>query len=180
MHWASFALAALALAGCDAISGNSSGADGTTSLAKAASAGVPFACTPTKMWDGDGPIWCAEGPKIGLAGIAVREIELRDAILSDVECRVGRPCPAPSGLEAQGYLAGLLSADRVRSARATEASGHILIEGPTLTCVSNSSAGGAKAGAWCVSPVVGDLSCAMVKAGYALRWDQYWREHRCR
>jgi hypothetical protein len=158
MHSASIVLAALALAACDASQESHPGAGGTSRPAGAESAGVPFDCTPIKMWDGDGPIWCAEGPKIGLAGIAVREIEMRNAILSDVECRVGRPCPAPSGLEAQGYLAGLLSADRVRSARATEASGHILIKGPTLSCVSNVAAGGSKAGAWCVSPVVGDLS----------------------
>lgn len=170
MHSASLALAALALAGCDAGLENGSGER---------TAAVRFACTPVKMWDGDGPIWCAEGPKIGLAGIAVREIEVREGILKDAECRVGRPCPAPSGLEAQGYLAGLLSADRIRSARATEPSGHIPIEGPTLSCVSNASAGGPRAGAWCVSPVVGDLSCAMVKAGYAIPWDRYWRGHRC-
>lgn len=55
--------------------------------------GAQFHCTPTQVWDGDGPIWCYEGPR-------------------------------------------------------------------TL-------------------PSVGDLSCAMVKSGDALRWDRYWHEHRC-
>jgi len=35
------------------------------------------------------------------------------------------------------------------------------------------------AAAWCVSPRSGDLSCAMVRGGWALRWDRYWRNHRC-
>lgn len=33
-------------------------------------AGETFACTPTHVWDGDGPIWCEEGPRLRLAGIA--------------------------------------------------------------------------------------------------------------
>jgi hypothetical protein len=53
------------------------------------------------------------------------------------------------------------------------------LEGASLTCTSNGSAGGTRIGAWCVSPVVGDLSCRMVEAGFAARWDRYWREHRC-
>jgi endonuclease YncB( thermonuclease family) len=35
-------------------------------------AGAAFTCTPVRVWDGDGPIWCAEGPKVRLAGIAAR------------------------------------------------------------------------------------------------------------
>lgn len=38
-------------------------------------AGVSFSCTPIAVWDGDGPIWCAEGPRIRLAGVAAREID---------------------------------------------------------------------------------------------------------
>jgi hypothetical protein len=32
------------------------------------SAGQTFACTPTHVYDGDGPIWCAEGPHVRIAG----------------------------------------------------------------------------------------------------------------
>lgn len=38
-------------------------------------AGLAFTCTHKAVWDGDGPIWCAEGPKVRLAGIAAREID---------------------------------------------------------------------------------------------------------
>lgn len=65
-------------------------------------AGEIFTCTPTRVWDGDGPVWCAEGPRIRLTGIAAR-----------------------------------------------------------------------------ASPRGGDLSCAMVRSGYALRWQRYWGDHRC-
>lgn len=62
--------------------------------------GHQFNCTPTRVWDGGGPIWCAEGPRVRLAGIAAREID-------------------------------------------------------------------------------GDLSCSMVRKGWALRWDRFWKGHRC-
>ena len=26
--------------------------------------GQTFTCTPTHVWDGDGPVWCAEGPHL--------------------------------------------------------------------------------------------------------------------
>ena len=38
-------------------------------------AGQTFTCTPTHVWDGDGPIWCEEGPRLRLAGIAAREMD---------------------------------------------------------------------------------------------------------
>jgi hypothetical protein len=38
-------------------------------------AGIAFPCTPVAVWDGDGPIWCAEGPRLRLAGIAARELD---------------------------------------------------------------------------------------------------------
>lgn len=37
--------------------------------------GEAFECTPVAVWDGDGPIWCAEGPRLRLAGIAARELD---------------------------------------------------------------------------------------------------------
>lgn len=36
-------------------------------------AGALFACTPTLVCDGDGPMFCAEGPRVRVAGIAARE-----------------------------------------------------------------------------------------------------------
>lgn len=129
-------------------------------------AGQTFECTPTRVWDGDGPVWCAEGPRIRLSGIAARE--------TDETCRSNQPCPSASAFDARDYLVSL-----VGRPVGTSEQGHVLVQGPTMRCISTGSAGGSRTGAWCVSPRGGDLSCAMVAGGYALRWDRYWGNHRC-
>ncbi|MGN3974210.1 thermonuclease family protein [Tsuneonella sp. SYSU-LHT278] len=129
-------------------------------------AGERFTCTPTRVWDGDGPIWCAEGPRVRLSGVAAREI--------DGSCRDGQPCPAASATDARDALVRLVGRAAGRSSE-----GHVLVAGPTMTCRSDGSAGGSRTAAWCVSPIGGDLSCAMVRGGWALRWNRYWRGHRC-
>ena len=128
--------------------------------------GAAFTCTPTRVWDGDGPIWCAEGPKIRLAGIAAREI--------DGSCRPYHPCPATSGPAARDALAALLG--RRTGAAPT---GHVLLAAQPLRCLSDGSGKGQRTAAWCRTAAGVDLSCAMVKNGYALRWPRYWRNHRC-
>jgi endonuclease YncB( thermonuclease family) len=129
-------------------------------------AGVSFPCTPTRVWDGDGPVWCAEGPRLRLAGIAARE--------SDGTCRDNQPCPEATAEDARRALVDLLGR---RVGKAPQ--GHVLVDGPRLRCVSNGSAGRGRTGAWCVSPTRGDLSCAMVKTGTVLRWPRYWKGRRC-
>ena len=128
--------------------------------------GESFACTPTKVWDGDGPIHCAEGPRIRLSGIAARE--------TDGTCSPGHPCPSATAEEARDTLAALLG-----RTTGTAPQGHLLIEGPVLTCRAVGSAGGKRTAAWCESPTKGDLSCAMVASGTVEKWDRYWRAHSC-
>lgn len=135
--------------------------------ASAMTPGEVFRCTPEAVWDGDGPVWCKEGPRIRLAGIAAREM--------DGSCSPGHPCPALDALQARDALVLLLG-----SRTGVGPHGHILVSGPTLTCVSTGPAGGNRTGAWCRSPSSGDISCAMVAQGAAARWDRYWREHECR
>ena len=101
---------------------------------------------------GDGPIWCAEGPKIRIAGVAAREI--------DDSCRERRPCPTVSGPRARDLLVNLFGGPR-----GTLATGHVRIRSQTMRCKSDGSAGGSRTAAWCSSPVFGDLSWAAVKAG---------------
>lgn len=129
-------------------------------------AGQTFDCTPTRVWDGDGPIWCAEGPRVRLSGIAARE--------TDGTCRDNQPCPAAGAGEARNALVRL-----VGRATGTSREGHVLVNGPTMRCVSVGGGGGSRTAAWCVSPIGGDLSCAMVQGGWALRWERYWRQHKC-
>lgn len=132
----------------------------------ALSAGQSFTCTPTAVWDGDGPIWCAEGPKIRIAGVAAREM--------DGTCSPGHPCPATSAVEARDRLVRLLGGPR-----GTLGTGHVKVRSATMHCVSDGSAGGPRTAAWCASPAFGHLSCAVVQAGGAVRWPRYWRDHRC-
>lgn len=129
-------------------------------------AGQSFDCTPTRVWDGDGPIWCAEGPRIRLSGIAARE--------ADGTCRANQPCPKASAGASRDALVALLG-----QAKGKSSEGHILVTGPTMKCRSIGSGGGSRTAAWCVSPRAGDISCAMVRGGWALRWERYWRGHRC-
>lgn len=126
-----------------------------------------FICTPIAVYDGDGPVWCAEGPKIRLAGIAAREM--------DGTCRDNQPCPTVSAKQSRDYLVSL-----VGKRTGSLATGHITVVGPAMRCISTGSAGGGRTGAWCDSPKVGDLSCVMVKAGMALRWERFWKKHKCR
>ena len=130
------------------------------------STGETFTCTPTAVWDGDGPIWCAEGPRIRLSGIAAREI--------DGVCKPGHPCPTASGVEARDQLVRLLG-----GAKGELATGHIKVQAPSMACRSDGGAGGSRTAAWCVTSTGTDLNCAMVATGRAERWERYWRGHRC-
>ena len=135
-------------------------------MAQVVTAGLTFSCTPTAVWYGDGPIWCAEGPRIRIAGVAAREI--------DETCKPSQPCPAVSGADARDRLVRLFG-----GARGKLATGHVVVRAQPMTCFSEGSAGGTRTAAWCQSPVAGDLSCAVIKAGGAIRWQRYWRDHRC-
>lgn len=104
-----------------------------------------FTCTPTHIWDGNGPIWCAEGPRIRLSRIAAREM---DGTFSP-----GHPCPVASAEEARDALVEFLGGPR-GAAR----TGHILVESEPLSCVAVGSAGGNRTAAWCYASGVGDLS----------------------
>ena len=129
-------------------------------------AGGAFACTPTAVWDGDGPIWCKEGPRVRLAGIAARE--------ADGTCNANQPCPYATHEDARDTLAALIGIPGGFGPH-----GHRLVSGPTMKCNSTDSAGGNRTGAWCWSPIAGDVNCAMVATGKAVKWDRYWRDHRC-
>lgn len=129
--------------------------------------GQTFNCTPTRVWDGDGPIWCAEGPRVRLSGVAAREL--------DGTCKVNHPCPKVDAIKARDALVRLIGKPLGQSRE-----GHVLVRGPTMTCRSDGGAGGNRTAAFCVSPQSGDISCKMVAGGWAAKWQRYWRKHRCR
>lgn len=131
------------------------------------SAGTSFTCTPTAVYDGDGPIWCAEGPKIRLAGIAAREM--------DGSCQTTQPCPAMNAEQSRDILVYELGTPtgQLRS-------GHITLKatGP-LTCLSEGADRHGRTIAWCVTQAGKDLQCSLVAKGSVLRWDRFWRGHHC-
>ena len=129
-------------------------------------AGEVFTCTPVRVWDGDGPVWCAEGPHVRLSGVAAREM--------DGSCRSNQPCPDATTAQARDALVGFLGVPTGRSME-----GHVLLNGPAMRCTSVGNGVGNRTAAWCVSPVGGDVSCAMVRGGWALRWNRYWRGQEC-
>lgn len=130
-------------------------------------AGTLFLCTPVAVWDGDGPVWCAEGPRLRLAGIAAREI--------DGTCKRGHPCPRASALAARTALVDLLGGPR-----GTRREGHILVSGPVLRCVSRGDALGGRTAAGCTLPDGRNLSCAMLATKTVTRWSRYAKGLRCR
>jgi endonuclease YncB( thermonuclease family) len=104
-----------------------------------------FTCTVTGVHDGDGPIYCAEGPKIRLTAIAAREL--------DETCRPGHPCPDAPGAAAQAEL-------------------QRLAWGKVLTCEATGTSY-RRTTAWCWAPDGTELNCAMVQGGYALHWARF-------
>ena len=129
-------------------------------------AGQSFPCTPVRVWDGDGPIWCAEGPHVRLSGIAAREM--------DGSYKVGHPCPDADPHKARDALVRLIG-----KSKGVAREGHILVSGPRMTCRSDGSAGGNRTAAFCHSPQSGDVSCNMIAGGWAAKWQKYWHGHKC-
>lgn len=101
-----------------------------------------------------------------LSGVAAREM--------DGSCSINHPCPQVSAEEARDALVQLIGK---RIGQSSE--GHILVKGPTMNCRSEGGAGGNRTAAWCISPEGGDISCGIVKGGWALKWARYWRDHEC-
>lgn len=134
-------------------------------------AGLLFTCTPVAVWDGDGPVWCAEGPKVRLAGIAAREL--------DGKCRRARsagaqPCPRASGVQARDALVTLLGGPR-----GTTRDGHVVVRFPALKCTSRGDANYGRTAAYCTLPSGQNLSCAMLATGTVTRWRKFAKGLRC-
>ena len=129
-------------------------------------AGLVFLCTPVAVWDGDGPVWCQEGPRVRISGIAAREL--------DGTCSVGHPCPDATAIQARDALVRILGGPR-----GTLSTGHISVSYGTMRCQSTGGAGGNRTAAWCSLPDGRDLSCTLLATGTVARWERYWRDHRC-
>lgn len=114
-----------------------------------------FHCTVTRVHDGDGPLWCANGIKIRVAGIQAPDFENAEP------CRRGQRSYVCSDVQAK------------RSQQVVKR----LTLGKSMVCqpVDRSYA---RVVARCTLPDGRSLSCAIVAAGAATRWNTYWRRYR--
>lgn len=119
-------------------------------------AAAAFICTPIAVWDGDGPVWCAEGPKIRIANISAREL--------DGTCRRGHPCPNASGVAARDALVGLFG-----GATGRWDTGHIQVRGRSMQCTALGESYG-RTVATCTLADGRDLGRAMIATGTVARW----------
>ena len=125
---------------------------------------IRFTCDAVLVWDGDGPIICADGRKIRLAGINTREL--------DGSCRKGHPCPTATSVDARRQLVRLLG-----GSHGTTRDGHIRVNARLSCDVTGFSYG--RVTAFCRTAHNVDLSCAMVASGHAAIWPRHWSTHRC-
>lgn len=115
-----------------------------------------FLCLVLTVHDGDGPLHCANGVSIRVAGIQAPDFQDTDP------CRRGRG----------NYVCDDKAAERSRRIVDT------MVRGRTLTCrqVDKSYR---RVVAVC-SLDGRDLACSIIAAGGAVRWDRYWRRYRLR
>lgn len=116
--------------------------------------GSHFSCTVLSVYDGDGPINCAEVDGEGKqVSVRLRGIEAREP---DNSCQAD-VCPQMSGQEAKAILTRL-------------AVGQLQCEsfGPSYNRVDSS----------CTSPSGVDISCELIRTGAAVRWPEYDPEGR--
>jgi endonuclease YncB( thermonuclease family) len=113
-----------------------------------------FLCLVTHVHDGDGPLWCANGIKVRIAGAQAPDFENAEP------CRRGKPAYVCSDVQA------------ARSQRIVEK----MTLNRSMTCqpVGKSYT---RVVARCTLPDGRSLSCAVIAAGAATRWDSYWRRY---
>lgn len=63
----------------------------TAFLLQTLPAGSVFTCTPTRVWDGDGPIWYAQGPKIRLAGMPLARLTASAVLATHARAAAASP-----------------------------------------------------------------------------------------
>ncbi|MDB5668600.1 MAG: hypothetical protein JWL74_1550 [Alphaproteobacteria bacterium] len=122
----------------------------TSSAAVDTAAGNDFPCTVQSVYDGDGPINCAETDTAGKrVRVRLRGIEAREA---DNSCRYEDLCPEASGAEAKAHLTRLAVGQL-----------ECVSFGPSYNNVDAS----------CRNRSGQDVSCEMLRSGAAVRWPQY-------
>jgi len=118
----------------------------------------PFSCTVTRVHDGDGPLWCSNGIKVRIAGVQAPDFES------------AAPCHRSDSRRAN-YICN--DAAATRSQQIVER----IVLHQTMTCQPMGTSY-SRVVARCTLGDGRSLSCAVVTAGAAVRWDRYWRQYR--
>ena len=137
-------------------------------LASVVPTGQSFTCTPVAVWDGDGPDLVrgrsACSPFRGRRTRNEWQLQSRASLSGR---RSGRGC-------------AIISSACSGTPQGRNRTGHILVRGPVMRCLSRGGAGGTRTAAFCTSPRSGDISCAMIRSGPSRRaGTKYWGAHRC-
>jgi len=117
-----------------------------------------FPCTVTRIHDGDGPLWCSNGVKVRIAGVQAPDFE------SAEPCRRGDASRA-------NY-----TCDDAKAARSRQIVERIVLH-QTMNCEPMGMSY-KRVVARCTLADGRSLSCAVIAAGAAVRWDRYWRQYR--
>lgn len=119
---------------------------------------IPFSCTVTRVHDGDGPLWCTNGIKVRIAGVQAPDYENAEPCRRSDASRTNYTC------------------DDAKAGRSQQIVERLVLR-QLITCqpVGMSYK---RVVARCTLTDGRSLSCAVIAAGAAVRWDRYWREYR--
>ena len=118
---------------------------------------APFVCAVVRVHDGDGPLWCANGIKVRIALVQAPDYEDAD------------PCRRRDASRAN-YTCNNAAADH--SQQIVER----LVLHQAMMCQPMGMSY-SRVVARCTLADGRSLSCAVIAAGAAVRWDRYWRQY---
>lgn len=116
---------------------------------------IIFACLVLAVHDGDGPLRCASGEKIRIAGVQAPDFTTAE------------PCQQHRA----EYVCDDAAAEHARDIVSR------MVLNRTLQCEPYGMSY-ARVVARCTLPDGRDLSCAVIAAGAGARWDRYWQRYR--
>ncbi len=118
---------------------------------------APFSCTVSRVHDGDGPLWCTNGIKVRIAGVQAPDFQSAE------------PCEHPDARRAS------YTCDNDAARRSQKIVERLVLH-RTMSCQPMGMSY-KRVLARCTLADGRSLSCAVIAAGAAVRWDRYWRQY---
>jgi len=122
-----------------------------------AAASPAFTCVVTRVHDGDGPLWCANGVKVRVAGIQAPDFESASPCRRPAPQRAAYTCDTAAAKRSRAIVERLTLQKRLKCQPVDRSYKRVV--------------------ARCTLPDRRSLSCATIAAGAAVRWDRYWRKY---